>query len=306
MAIPVRIVLYAPSRETANRSAQAAYARTEALNAILSDYDPASEVSRLSAAAGTGKAVAVSDDLWRVLARAREISDASGGAFDITVRPVVRLWRRARRSHRFSPEQIQEALRLVDYRLVHLDPTHRTATLRKPGMQLDLGGIAKGYIIDEALKVLRQAGVRSALVDAGGDIALGDPPPGRPGWRIGIASLHPGRRPTRYLWLSRVTVATSGDTRQYVLINGTRYSHIVDPRTGVGLTDHSQVTVVAPDGMTADALASAVSVLGPEKGLKLAEAFPGAAARIVRAPAGTVQTHQSKRWKKLPDATPAD
>ena len=165
-------------------------------------------------------------------------------------------------------------------------------------MQLDLGGIAKGYAVDEALAVLAAADVTRALVDAGGDMRLGDPPPGKPGWRIGVAPLEADGPPSRRLSLSGVAVASSGDAWQYIEIDGTRYSHIVDPRTGLALTDHSSVTVVAPDGITADALASAVSVLGPEQGLKLIDATPGTAALIVRAPHGKVEMYRSRRWGK--------
>jgi thiamine biosynthesis lipoprotein len=177
--------------------------------------------------------------------------------------------------------------------------------LLKPEMRLDLGGIAKGYAVDKALAVLRRRGITRALVDAGGDIGLGDPPPGKPGWGIGVAPLEPGGPPGGFLWLSRRAIATSGDTQQYVVIDGVRYSHLVDPRTGLGLTDHSSVTVIAPDGITADGLASAVSVLGPRQGLRLVEETPGAAALVVRAPEGRPETYESGRWKKLPVTQPS-
>lgn len=305
MAVPVRIILYAPDAPTATRVAKAAFARIHALNAVFSDYDPNSELNRLCRATAEGEPVPVSDDLWRVLARAADLSQRSDGAFDVTVGPVVRLWRRARRQQRLpSPERLTPARRLVGHRLVRLDPQNRTATLLKHGMQLDLGGIAKGYAVDAALAVLKKSGINRALVDAGGDMALGDPPPGKSGWRIGIARLTADGPPTRILSLASTAVATSGDTWQFVQIGGRRYSHIVDPRTGLGLTDHSSVTVVTPDATTADALASAVSVLGPEKGLKLVEDTPGAAALIVRAPHGKIETHQSSRWMQLPMASP--
>jgi thiamine biosynthesis lipoprotein len=317
MAVPVRIVLYAPEDATATRAAEAAFSRIRQLNGILSDYDPQSELRRLSSAtlpsegheAGpsewAAKAVPVSEDLWRVLHQAQALSRRSGGAFDVTVGPVVRLWRRARRRHVLpSPQRLQAARKLVDYRLMRLDPRHHTVELLKPGMRLDLGGIAKGYAVDEALGVLRQRGISRALVDVGGDIALGDPPPGKTGWRIAIARLEADGPPSRVVLLSRAAVATSGDTWQYVEIGGRRYSHIVDPRTGLGLTDHSSVTVVAPKGIVADSLASAVSVLGPQQGLKLIENTPGAAALIIRAPQGKVETYRSSRWKDQPLASP--
>jgi len=305
MAVPIKIVLYAPDGVAASRAAEAAFSRIRQLNAILSDYDPESELRRLGSASAEGKAVPVSEDLWRVLSQAQALSRRSGGAFDVTVGPVVRLWRRARRQrHLPSPERLQPARELVGYRLVGLDSRRRAVELLKPGMRLDLGGIAKGYSVDEALAVLQKQGIRRALIDAGGDIALGDPPPGKPGWRIGIARLEADGPPSRIVLLSRAAIATSGDTWQYVEIGGRRYSHIVDPRTGLGLTDHSSVTVVAPKGILADGLASAVSVLGPQQGLKLIENTPGAAALIVRAPQGKAETHQSSRWKDLPLDSP--
>ncbi len=305
MAVPIKIVLYAPDGAAASRAAEAAFSRIRQLNAILSDYDPESELRRLGSASAEGKAVTVSEDLWRVLSQAQALSRRSGGAFDATVGPVVRLWRRARRQrHLPSPERLQPARELVGYRLVRLDSRRRAVELLKPGMRLDLGGIAKGYAVDEALAVLQKRGLSRALIDAGGDIALGDPPPGKRGWRIGIARLEADGPPSRIVLLSRAAIATSGDTWQYVEIGGRRYSHIVDPRTGLGLTDHSSVTVVAPKGIVADGLASAVSVLGPQQGLKLIENTPGAAALIVRAPQGKVETHESSRWKDLPLASP--
>jgi thiamine biosynthesis lipoprotein len=199
---------------------------------------------------------------------------------------------------------MEAARALVGRHLVRLDPEHRTVELMKPDMRLDLGGIAKGYAVDQALAVLRKHGITRALVDAGGDIGLGDPPPAKRGWLIGVSPLEPGDPPSRFLWLSRVAIATSGDTRQFVQLDGVRYSHIVDPRTGLGLTDHSMVTIIAPDCTAADALASAVSVLGPKRGLKLVDATPGTAAFIVRAPQGKAQTYESCRWKTFPVARP--
>ena len=306
MAVPIKIVLYATDGVAASKAAEAAFSRIHQLNAILSDYDPQSELRRLGRAATGGKAVPVSEELWRVLSQAQELSRRSEGAFDVTVGPVVRLWRRARRRHQLpSAQRLQSARELVGYRLIRLDSRQRAVELLKPGMQLDLGGIAKGYVVDEALAVLRKLGINRALVDAGGDIVLGDSPPGRSGWRIGVARLQSDGPPNRVVLLSRAAIATSGDTWQYVEIDGRRYSHIVDPRTGLGLTDHSSVTIVAPNGILADALASAVSVLGPKQGLELIEKTPRCAALIVRAPQGKIETHRSTRWRKL-HITPAD
>jgi thiamine biosynthesis lipoprotein len=300
MAVPVEVVLYAPTQALATRAAQAAFDRIAALNRVFSDYDTQSELMRLAATSGEGATVPVSDDLWCVLARAQQISQASRGAFDITVGPVVRLWRRSRRQKELPPSgQLREALSHVGYEKIRLIPEGRKVELTAKGMRLDLGGIAKGYALAAALEVIRQQGIRAAMVHAGGDSALGDPPPGRTGWRIGVGMLKSDAPPLEYLSLANTSVASSGDMWQYVEIAGCRYSHIVDPHTGVGLTGRSNVTVVAADGATADALATAVSVLGPQRGLALIDATPGAAALVLHANGDQVEVHRSKRWGQL-------
>jgi thiamine biosynthesis lipoprotein len=165
-------------------------------------------------------------------------------------------------------------------------------------MRLDLGGIAAGYAADETLKILKEQGVEQALIDISGDLLAGEAPPGRAGWQIGIAPVdRPDGPPTRRLSLRRAALTTSGDAFQHVVIEGKRYSHIVDPRTGIGLTDQSSVTVIAPDCITADSLATAVSVMGPKAGLKLIEEIPGAAALIMRNRDGEMELHASQRLR---------
>jgi len=302
MAVTVKIVLYSPDGDAATIASKDAFSRIHALNGILSDYDPESELRRLCDTAGEGKAIRVSVELWTVLEHAQRVSGQSDGAFDVTVGPVVRLWRRARRQKELpSSQALRKAESLVGYKNVRLDADHRTVELLKKGMQIDLGGIAKGYAMDEALIVLERHGMRRALVEAGGDMRLGDPPPGRAGWRVGIPPLEdPQAEPLSYLELSRVAVSTSGDIVQYVEIAGKRYSHIVDPRTGMALVDHCRVMVVGPTGIAADAITKAVGVLGPERGLKLIDETPGMAAMVTRAPQGRIEHYESSRWKELP------
>ena len=278
MGVRARIVAYARSESAATSACRAALQRIADLEDAMSDYRPASELMRLSAKAG-GPPVRVSKDLLSILQRSQEFSRKSRGAFDVTVGPLVKLWRQARRSGVLpSQEQINAARRLVGWRKVAIDSKASAVRLQTPGMQLDLGGIAKGYACDEALRVLKARGLRSALVEMGGDIALGDPPPGRRGWEIEIANAaHPAHR---RLVLSNVAVSSSGDTEQYVEINGNRYSHIVDPRTGLGLTSRIAVTIVAPDCATSDGLSTAVSVLGAKKGQALVKTYPGVHAYI--------------------------
>jgi FAD:protein FMN transferase len=300
MGVPVEMLLYAADERTANLAADAAYARFRELNSLLSDYDPQSELSRLSDTAGQGRAVPVGEDLWFVLQRAQDLSARSEGAFDVTVGPYVKLWRRARRTKEFpAAARMDEARRSVGYQYLKLDPAAHTARLERPGMRLDLGGIAMGYADDEALKVLKQHGVPRALIDGSGDILAGDPPPGASGWKIGIAPLM-GKDgpPSRYLLLANAAVTTSGDMFQHLDIGGKRYSHVLDPRTGLGLTTRSSVTVIAPDCIAADSLTKAVSVLGPERGLEIVEATPGAAAFIACPEGDEMKTYQSRRFNE--------
>lgn len=300
MAIPFKLVLYATNESAANGAAEAVFRRMRQLNNILSDYDPDSELRRLCDTSGEGKAVPVSDDLWRVLVQAKAMAERSDGAFDPTIGPVIRVWRLARAFQKMPPQELLDRTRsLVDYRLVRLVPADRAVELTKRGMRLDLGGIAKGFAVQEALGILRSQGIERAMVQAGGDLGVGAPPPDRPGWTIGVASEEPKGPPRFFVCLSHAFVASSGDMYQFVVLNGKRYSHIVDPRTGLGLTDHSQVTVIGPDGMVADALATAVSVLGPDRGLKLIDETPGMAAYLMRWVDGKLETRQSARWKEL-------
>lgn len=280
MGVPFRMVLYATNEAHAKTASDAAFARIADLNKKLSDYDLESELSKLSHASGEGRFIRVSDDLWRVLAAAQHWAERADGAFDVTVGPMVNLWRHARRLQQFPrADRLAEARARVGYTNMVLDAKNRSVLLREPEMRLDLGGIAKGFAADEALKVLRMHGARRALVAAAGDIVLGDARPGSRGWKVELDSAN-GSAPT-FLSLSRAAVATSGDMFQFVEIEGVRYSHIVDPRTGLGLTNSAMVTVIARDGMTADALATAVSVLGPVEGLRLIKATPRTAVRIM-------------------------
>ena len=297
MGLPFRIVLYAADKTSADAAADAAFARVAELNSLLSDYDTDSELSRLSQTAGQGKTVRVGDDLWRVLERAQQLAQETDGAFDVTCGPVVSLWRKARREKALpDPVKLEEAMKAVGLAKLKLNASARSAELRVPYMRLDLGAIAKGYAIDEALKVLHTNGIRSALVSGGGDMVAGEAPPGTRGWRIELAPLDATNAPaTEFVLLRNRALATSGDFFQRLEINGVRYSHIVDPRTGIGLTDHSLVVVIASDCLTADSLSTAVSVLGPGRGMKLAES-KGACARVVRQPSGAIELLESREF----------
>jgi thiamine biosynthesis lipoprotein len=300
MGTRFRIILYAADEETARKASRAAFDRVADLDACMSDYKPDSELMRLCAKAG-GPPVRASDELFFVLSRAQDLARRSDGAFDVTVGPVVRLWRRARRTQQLpDPEKLAQARALVGYKNVRLDARGQTVQLLKPGMQPDLGGIAKGYAADEALAVLGKYGVTRALVAAGGDIAVRDAPPGAEGWKVAIAPLSSEEGAAGpWLLLKDGAASTSGDAEQFVVIDGKRYSHIVDPRTGVGLVGRMSATVVARNGITADSLTKVVAVLGPEKGFPIIESVEGASARLVREADGGLRTSTSRAFPKL-------
>jgi thiamine biosynthesis lipoprotein len=300
MGVEFEIVLYAPDAQAAQKAFAAGFERIAQLDRTLSDYDEESELSRLSAASPTKEPVMVSDDLWTVLSYAQSVSRRSDGAFDVSVGPLTKLWRRARRQKEPpTSEQIAKALEPVGYQHIRLDADRKTVSLAKPAMRLDLGGIAKGYAADEALAAIGKLGIGRALVRASGDIAAGEPPPGESGWRVGIAPLDADATPTRFVSLAKAAISTSGDSRQHLVASGKRYSHIINPRTGWGIEGRSSVTVIAPRGIEADSLASAVSVLGPEAGLRLIEPSSGVAALIVTEGAGGEKMHRSQRFKQF-------
>ena len=281
MGVDFSISLYSASEELAEKAFTAAFSRIHELEGRLSDYDELSETCRVGAQSPTKSPVPISGDLAVVLKRSLEVSRDSQGAFDCTVGPLTKLWRKARRLKELpEADLLERALKSVGYQRVELDYPGRMVTLREPGMRFDFGGIAKGFAADEAYQVLREMGIRSALVDASGDIYLGDPPPGASGWNVGIAPLEAERVPEEFLTLSNIGVATSGDAFRGVEIDGKRYSHIVDPKTGIGLPHRSSVTVIAPDAIEADAFATACSVLPPDDAVRLVEGLERAGRKI--------------------------
>ncbi len=295
----VELTLYAPDENVANEAARSAFARTRELDKIFSDYKSDSETMRLCETTGSGRRIRVSKELFLVLKQAVAVSEQTDGAFDVTVGPLVKLWRRARREKTLpTPDEVAIAKESVGWRQISLDEAAMTVELKRPGMRLDFGGIAKGYIAQEMSRVLRDQGFQQTLVAVAGDIVAGDPPPGTQGWKVGVAPLDRSNgSSSRYLLLKNGAVSTSGDAFQFAEIDGVRYSHIVDPRTGLGLIRRSSVTVIAQEGSTADALATAVCVLGPERGLKLIEDQANAEALIVQATADGLNVVESKGFR---------
>jgi len=251
----------------AKKGAILAFKEAHRLNMVFSDYESESELSKLSKNSGSGKFHPVSIELMSVLSASQKLSAETNGCFDITIGPYSRLWRIARfRKSLPSKEKLSSARNLVSYNNLVLDLEKNRAQLTQKGMVLDLGGIAKGYTADHMLKILKSNKLNRVLIDAGGDLLIGDAPVGKKGWKIEIGGrTHPD---LPILSLTNIAVATSGDVEQFVKIAGKTYSHLIDPFTGVGLTHRMQATILAQSAMEADALASASLVMGKEPSIK--------------------------------------
>lgn len=276
------IEMYAASSPQASKAAEAAFARAEELEQIMSDYRPDSELMRLSRAGATAP-FPVSSDLYNVLAKSVWTSELSGGVFDVSIGPLVDLWRNARKTRQLpGPAAIARAKALVDYRNIELDPVRHTVFLKRAGMKLDLGAIGKGYAADQMLAVLQSQGIQHAMVVAGGEVVVGEPPPGTSGWKVGIDTAADAGNPPCTVVLHSGALSTSGDEHQFLELNGHRYSHVINPVAGWALEGESSTTVLARDSTTADALATAFSLMTLADGIRVAESLPGVSALWVR------------------------
>jgi len=266
MGTTFKLTFYARSPQQADTAAAQSFQRIEELNGIFSDYLDSSEISLLSGK--TGRKVRVSDELWYLIRLSKQISKHSDGAFDITIGPLSKLWRRAIRQQQFPDSaRIMEARELVNYKWIKLYPASRQVKLKKAGMALDFGGIAKGYAIDQAFQVLRETGINIALVDGGGDLYISADPPDGSSWDI---KDHKG---TQVELEPPVAIASSGDHYRYLDWMGKRFSHIIDPAKGVGLENSEVITIAASSATIADALASAISVLSGNERYKLLKKY---------------------------------
>jgi thiamine biosynthesis lipoprotein len=257
------IVCCSGDHDTAKQAAAVAFEVAEGMNRVASDYRPDSELTRL-ASVPVSQPVVLSPLLFDVLEHSRALAAATNGAFDPTLGPLTRLWRQTRQQRDLPGVAVLEAARAATgWRHFSLDPTSRCVTLHRQGMSFDLGGVAKGYAADLMLESLAADGMRHAMVAAGGDIRLGDPPPGREGWRVAVQTVDLTRHDEVRV-LANAAVSTSGDLHQWVEIEGVRYSHILDPATGLGLTRRLAATVIADTAKLSDALATAACVMGPD------------------------------------------
>ncbi len=282
-----RVVVVAKDTDTARRCIENAFTEIDRVDELMSDYKSDSEISLVNTNAAE-KAVKVSKSTFEILQRSVKFSRLTDGAFDITVGPLVDLFRLAKESQ-IAPgqEEIEKAKSKVGYEKLILDRKNKTVQFTIEGMRLDLGGIAKGYAIDKAIEAIQEAGAIGAMVDIGGDIrCFGVPAKGKDRWLIGLQDPNlprdtPGPSLVLTLRIADGAIATSGDYQQFVLIEGKKYSHIIDRQTGTSTEGLSSVTIIADNATNADALATAVSVMGAEKGIALIETLPNTEAILM-------------------------
>ena len=279
MATLVSMTVEGPRRNVLEQGVNEAYREMSRLSDMMNHYNPDSVVSQINRQAGA-QPVTVPRELMEVLTMARRVSERSEGAFDITV-GSLKLWRFDPDNPVMpSPDDIRHALPLVNFRHVMLNEKNRTVMLKSYGMRMDLGGIAKLYILDAGMQVLKQRGITHAMINGGGDVAVMGSHQGRP-WRIGIRHSRRGDVLLGTVELTQGWVVTSGDYERYFFRDGKRYHHILDPRTGYPSEGPQQVTLVADDIGRVNGYTLAIMVRGAEWGRALIAQTPGLSGLIV-------------------------
>jgi thiamine biosynthesis lipoprotein len=295
MGSPFHLVFYHTDSVEAALFAKESFSIVDSLNAVFSDYDSSSQVNKLVDAPSPLENIP--DELFGMIVRSEDAWKKSGKTFDITIGALTQLWRKANKEKRFpDEEEIKTAKASAGFENLIIHQSTKTISFKKKGIRLDFGGIVKGYAAQKVIDYLKTKNITAALADAGGDIAMSDAPPGKKGWNIGINLPESENE----LWdqkleLKNCAVATSGDVYRYTLHNGKKYSHIIDPRTGYGVTSQRNVTVIAKNGATADWLATACSILSIKKSLKLAKR-ENAALLIATSEKEKIKTRKSQNF----------
>ena len=283
MGTDIELTAFTPDKtdETrVNAAFDAAIREMERIEGEMSEWREGTPISLVNQKAGK-EAVPVPDELFQVIAAAQKVSRLSNGAFDISWAAMRGIWNFAKgEEHLPAPEEVQKRLPLVNYKNIELDEVKRSVFLRKPGMAIGLGAIAKGYAVDKAMQALVDSGINNALVKAGGDMRVQGMNDGKP-WDIGIRHPRSREKLLGKLPLGNISISTSGDYERFFIKDGILYHHIMDPKTGYPARGCQSVTILAPDTMTSDALSTAVFVLGPDEGMKLIKGLPGIEGIIV-------------------------
>jgi thiamine biosynthesis lipoprotein len=296
MGTTFTIFVYAVNQEQASEYFEIAFDEIERVEEALSDYRPTSELSRINRLAAN-ETVTTDPEVFKFLQTSMDFSRKSDGAFDITVGPLMRAWGFFRgRGHYPTRDELSNARTSTGWQHVQLDSQKRTVHFDMEGMSLDPGGIGKGYVVECVANLLREAGVKTALIDAGSSTiyAMGAPP-GKDGWTIQVP--RPGDRAHAIstVVLRDTSLSTSGNYEKFFTLNGKVYCHIMDPRTGEPIQGTLQTTVITPNAADSDALSLIMFVMGPEKSEKLLDAIPGTSGMWVLGEPGKSNVIQ-RRW----------
>jgi thiamine biosynthesis lipoprotein len=299
------IYLYAADNEQAAADFEMAFAEVDRLDATLSNYLPGSELSRINRNASQ-EAVTTDPEVFEFLRTSFDYARRSDGAFDISVGPLMRAWGFFRgQGHYPSDAELAQARTSVGWEKVTLDPASRTVRFQTAGMELDPGGIGKGYAVDQVVSLLRESGVQSALIDAGSSTiyALGAPP-GKNGWPVQIPRPENRKRSVTTVLLRDTSLSTSGNYEKFFTLNGRLYCHIMDPRTGMPVEGMLQTTVIVPQATDSDALSTAMFVMGPARGAKLLQSLPSASGLWIMGRPKAATRMFTWQWPtKIPGAT---
>ncbi|HET6768140.1 MAG TPA: FAD:protein FMN transferase [Chitinophagaceae bacterium] len=299
MGSPFDIIFYHTDSTEAVQIAKECFSIVDSLNQIFSDYNADSELGRLALQTNQTD-IKVSDELFTMIVRSKDAWARSGKTFDITIGTLTRLWRKVKKENRFpSKAEIKAAKDLTGFKNLIINERSKTISFKKTGIRLDFGGIVPGYAAQRVIDFLKAKNISIALIDASGDIVTGDAPPGKDGWTIGI-NLPESENEAwdKKLELKNFAVSTSGDVYRYMVHEGRKYSHIVDPRTGYGVTSQRNVTVITRFGADADWLATACSILSIKKALALVKK-EHAAVFIATLNNEKMVTYESKSFDKF-------
>lgn len=298
MGSSFNIIFYHTDSAEAVILAKECFLIVDSLNNIFSDYSSESEAGKLALQKNLTD-IKVSGELFVMIIRSRKAWKRSCKTFDITVGALTQLWRKAKKENRFPSEaEIKAAKDLTGFKNLIINERSKTISFKKTGIRFDFGGIVPGYTAQRVIDFLKSKNINIALVDASGDIVISDAPPGKDGWTIGV-NLPENENEIwdKKLELKNFAVSTSGDVYRYTIHNGIKYSHIIDPKTGYGLTSQRNVTVITKYGADADWLATACSILPLKKALKLAKK-ESASILIATMNGEKIVTYKSKSFDK--------
>ena len=278
MGTQVSVELWHEKPLQANKCISLVMQNIHRIDAAMSPYKEQSELSRLNRTAANTP-VKLSKELFQLIEKAQQVSEMTAGRFDITFASAGRFYD-YRKGSRPAPDQLQSLVKAINYQHIQLDKQKRTVRFTHPQVAIDLGGIAKGHAVDQAIAILKKCGIKNALVSAGGDSRILGDKQGLP-WMTGIR--HPRQKDSFavVLPLTNTAISTSGDYERFFMENGTRYHHILNPASGQPATTARSVTILGPDTTTTDALSTSVFVMGPDQGMKLIESLSGFEAIIV-------------------------